>query len=67
MKKTQKRLYGTMIAYSNDEGIFEGTMAELARRAGFKSSGGMHTGSLEILEMINKITRIDKNKWMVHF
>lgn len=65
MRKTARRLYGTMIANCNDEGVMKGGLTFIAKLAGFNSSGGMHTNALEWLEEHNKITKIDKNTWKV--
>lgn len=66
MMKTARRLYGALILLSDDDNLVEANIGEIAKVAGYKATGGMHTFALMWLDEHNKITKEGKNKWRIH-
>lgn len=65
MKPTERRLYGALLMMCDNEGLVNANLSEIARTAGYKSRGGMHTYAIDMLERENKITKVKENTWRV--
>lgn len=65
MRRTARRIYGTMVANCDDEMLIDANLSRIASLAGYNSVGGAHTSALEWLEEHNKITKLKGDVWRV--
>ena len=66
MKTVEKRIYGTMIAMSNNHNIVKAGIRAIAHAAGYKGSGGMHTYALENLQKAGYVSKLNSCVYLVN-
>lgn len=65
LNKIERKVLGALLTMSNDEGLVEATLAEIAKAMGYKKSGGALSFAIRILESENYISKKDKRIYRV--
>jgi len=65
MRKTQRRILGTMLTLCDDNMEVEINIPRIAEKAGYSGTGGMITTAVEMLEHHNKIAKTGDGKWRI--
>lgn len=61
----EQRLLGSMLLLASPEGIVVADNGQLARKMGYKTSGGSVTYAIKMLEINNYITKLNKGEYKV--
>jgi hypothetical protein len=61
----EQKLLGSMLLLANDEGKLTANNTVLARKMGYKTSGGSITYAIKMLEINNYITKTNEGEYKV--